>query len=528
MNPAAVANTLWLASGIGASRRFSLALAGIREAQERWLRHQLVRHARSEFGRAHDFAAIESADNFAQRVPLTDYATLQPSIRRIADGEPDVLACGRVTHLVPTSGSTGAQKLVPFSASLQAAFSAAVRPWLGDLARQRPSLLGGPAYWSISPMTEATGAAGSTDGIPVGFADDAEYVGGTTAWLLRRALAVPAEVRHVRDATTFWRLTTLAMLRARELRLISAWHPSFVDVLVSAAAAAWPELLDAIATGSCPWEDALPPAKAARWRVPPDRARAAELRAIGPADWPRWWPRLTVVSCWGEQAAEAGWQRLRARLPGVLVQAKGLLATEAVVTIPYGGMTPLAVTSHFFEFIDQRGEVRLAHELERGGAYEVVVTNGGGFWRYRLGDMVECVGFLREAPCLRFLGRAGRVSDLRGEKLSEVFAAEVLRTAWGGVAAPAYAAFRANDDGDRAGYDLLVSIESLTAPPDDIAARIDHALSANPHYALARRLGQLAPLRVIPVSPDSAREELVATRLRIGETKPSVLFLNGD
>lgn len=233
---------------------------------------------------------------------------------------------------------------------------------------------------------------------------------------------------------------------------------------------------------------------------------------------------MQVVSCWGEQAAEPGWMRLRRTLPEVLVQAKGLLATEAVVTIPIGTHKPLAVTSHFFEFLNERGDVRRAHELVRGERYEVVVTNGGGLWRYRLGDVVECAGHLRATPSLRFLGRAGRVSDLRGEKLSEAFVTEALRGLWPGEQRPAYAALRVRESDGRAGYELLVSAGALGESTAELGFRLEQALRTNPHYDLARRLGQLEPLRVLPVSDGLAREELAARRGRLGDAKPAILL----
>ena len=524
---AALANGLWLATNLGASRRFARALADPREAQEAWLRRQLARHARSEFGRAHDFAAIRDGADFARRVPLSDYAGIEPAVQRVARGERDVLACGAVTHFAPTSGSSGARKLIPFSAALQEGFSAAVGAWMVDLVRQRPALVTGPAYWSISPLQDSTGTERSA-AIPVGFADEADYLGGGTAALVRRALAVPASVRHVRDVSAFWSLTLLALLRRRDLRLISIWHPSFLELLVGAAERSWPELLEGVASGACPWVDALREDDRPAWRSSPDPARAAELRRIGARDWTRWWPRLQVVSCWGEQAAEPGWDRLRQRLPDVLVQAKGLLATEAVITIPLGADKPLAIDSHFFEFIDESGDLHRAHELVRGARYEVVVTNGGGLWRYRLGDVVECVGHLHATPSLRFLGRAGRVSDLRGEKLSEAFVAEALRSLWSGAASPGYAALRPWQAGGRAGYELLVSTDGITGTSGGISERLEAALGANPNYALARRLGQLDAVRVVPVAADRAHAELAAPRGRLGDAKPRVLIEAGD
>ena len=413
-----LANTLWLAGGLAGARRFGAALQDPEAAQESWLRKQLVRHARSEWGRRHAFESIRDVATYVRRVPLTSYDDVEHHVRRIANGEKDILACGIVTHLAPTSGSTGARKLIPFTPRLTAAFNAAVSPWMLDLVRQRPSIIGGPAYWSISPMSEPEPSDGAQPSrVPIGFADDADYLGGPRAWLVRQAMAVPSSIRFVEETEAFWGLTLLALLRHRDLRFISIWHPSFLDLLTEAAGPAWPDLLDGVRTGGNPWESALQPATRASWRVRPNSERAMELARVGPNDWPSWWPKLQVLSCWGEQAAEAGWRGLVRRLPQVLVQPKGLLATECVVTIPWRGERPLAVTSHFFEFLDEHGGCRLAHQLERGSRYEVVVTNGGGLWRYRLGDVVECSGYVGKTPSLRFVGRA-RTSDLRGEKLS--------------------------------------------------------------------------------------------------------------
>lgn len=526
----ALANACWLASGYSANRRFCRALKTPGETQEAWLRAQLARHARSRYGEAHEFASIHDGTAFSRRVPLVDYETLAPWIERVGRGEPQVLGTDAVTHLAPTSGSTGASRLIPFTRGLTAAFDAAVSPWMTDLARQRPRLVGGPVYWSVSPLGDTTRPADADDlarAVPVGFADDAEYLGGPKAWLVRQLLAVPSSVRHVRDERDFWSLSLLALLRQRELRLISVWHPTFLELLVAAAEGAWPDLLDAVERGACPWAGALPASARGAWRARPDSARAAELRRIGPSDWPRWWPHLQVVSCWGEQAAASGWRRiathLAARLPGVLVQAKGLLATEAIVTVPIGEARPLAITSHYFEFLDESGDIRRAHELVRGKRYEVIVTNGGGLWRYRLGDIVECTGHLVATPSLRFLGRAGQVSDLRGEKLCEPFVAEALRLLWGVHAPPAVATLRGWEDGASAGYELLLSTETLCEAVTEVARRMEGALRENPHYALARRLGQLAPLRVVIVEPDAARGELRQRTGRLGDAKPRTL-----
>ena len=489
-----IAQGMWATGNAMAAARFTRALREPESAQSSWLARRLAADRDSAFGREHDFPSIRSHADFRRKVPLRDWSSFEPWIERIRAGETGVLGSENLSHLAPTSGSSGARKLIPFTPSLHRAFAEAVGAWMFDLARLEPGILLGRAYWSISPLADGESSQGA---VPEGFADDAEYLGGWKAWLARRAMAVPAELRHEQNVEVFWRRTAACLLAQRGLRLISVWHPSFLALILGATAREWDGLLDGL-----------------------EKSRAAELRRVGAHNPAGWWPRLRVISCWGDMAAAPGMREIARRFPQCLVQPKGLLATEAVVTIPWRGCQPLAVTSHFFEFLTAEGDVLAPHELERGKSYEVVVTNGGGLWRYRLGDMVECDGHCASTPTLRFLGRAGNVSDLRGEKLSEPFVADCLDGLWpGGADRPSTAWLqpcRYASGGH--GYALVVR-----NPVDEtLAARLDSLLCRNPHYGLARRLGQLDRLR-IHVEPSAGDLANKPAARRFGDIKPPVL-----
>lgn len=514
---ATAAQTLWLAANLRHGFHFARALRSPEQTQARWLNSVVRREASSRFGEAHGFAKIDSYASFRRSVPLADYRDVEPWIHRIRSGEKDVLTTGAVSHLVPTSGTSGARKLIPFTESLQRAFSAAVGAWLCDLIRQRPRTLLGPGYWAVSPLADFPVAEVSDSSVPIGFADDADYLTGISRWLVRQALAVPASLRHVKSIDIWKRVTLLCLLRQRDLRLISIWHPSYFQILADEAAIVWDELCEAVAGGNDPW--------LGRFNAPPDPVRASELAQTGWKVPAAWWQHLQVLSCWGEQAAEPGWRDLCLQFPTTYVQAKGLLATEGVVTLPWSHATPLAITSHFFEFIDDRGAVFRAHELKRGQSYEVVVTNGGGLWRYRLGDRVECTGYVAATPCLRFLGRTGNVSDLRGEKLSEAFVADVLARLWPCEKRPVFGqlqAYRGNAaENECAWYELHVSSCEVSG----LAERLDQELCRNPHYAWARQLGQLSAARVVQRG-NAAIEDAKCSHGHLAAFKPRVL-VNG-
>ena len=521
---AALANGAWLASSVPAWLRFRRALQNPEEVQSEILRGLLARNAESAYGRAHGFGEIRNCEQFRERVPVVEYDDLAPWIARIMRGEPGVLTSEPVTRLVPTSGSTGGRKLIPFTAAFQRELNAAIGPWMVDLCREHPSVALGPAYWSISP---ALAAAGEESAVPIGFDDDSAYLGGFRRRLAEATFAAPSALRLIPDAECHRCLTLLCLLRAPGLRLVSVWHPSFFTLLLDALCDSWDECVRDVTNGGCVRAARLPAEIRRAVNAPPMPHRARELRECGP-DVRALWPHLRVVSCWGDAQAALPFADLQRRLPGVALQSKGLLATEAFVSIPFRGRHPLAVASQFFEFENARGEVRLAHELRAGESYAVIATTGGGLWRYRLGDFVEVDGFVVKTPSLRFLGRGASVSDLCGEKLAEIFVTRAIGSACESCGfTPRFAMLAPERDAaGRWSYTLFAEGEL----PRDLSARLEDELRKNPHYALCRDLGQLGPPCCLAIAGgyETFCRASVTEGRRAGDIKPQALSSRAD
>jgi hypothetical protein len=499
--PATIANSLWVGSCLPAWSNYQRALGRPAEVQQNLLRHQLARNADCAYGRAHGFGAIKSYEEFARRVPLVGYEDIDPWIDQIRRGESRVLTDEAVTHLIPTSGSTGARKLIPFTAGLQAQFDCAISPWMVGLARQQPGILLGPAYWSISPTHQPNETESSV--VPVGFADDASYLGGVKSRLVRAAVVTPGDLSAKISLSEFRFRTLLCLLRQRDLRLISIWHPSFLTLLLDALPEYWSELLKQI--------------------YPVDAHRAGELEKADLHQPEMLWPTLRVISCWGDGHSELALADLGRRFPNVLVQPKGMLATEAFMTIPFGGCHPVAVRSHFFEFIDEQGRVHRVHELREQEIYEVVVTTAGGLWRYRMHDQIQVTGYLGKTPSLRFIGRCGNVSDLFGEKLSEVFVAGAIKKMLAEFSAkPQFLMLAPDVDATSWRYTLYVEGD-LSA---NAAKQMDLLLRENPHYDQCRELGQLQTIHVFHITGrgyESLTSHLASEGKRLGDIKPMTL-----
>lgn len=505
MRRAAFAHRLWVASSRRLHHRFVRALDDPAPVQRTLLTGYLRSRADTLYGRRHGFARIDSYDAFRERVPVVGWDDLAPWVERVRRGEPRVLTAGPVVRLVPTSGSTAARKLVPYTRTLLAEMRRSLGAWIVDLAHRHPQALAGRAYWSISP---ALPASQEDSAVPVGFDDDAAYLGGIGRLLTATTLAVPPTLRHVHEPEAFRRQTLLHLLAASDLSLVSVWHPSFFTLLLDALPGLWEELLADLGRR--------------------DRGRARELAAADPENPSTVWPRLALVSAWGDGPAARPHHQLARRLPGVAVQPKGLLATEAFVTVPFGGRHPMAVTSHFFELVDDDGSAGQLHQAEPGGEYQVLVTTGGGLTRYRLGDRVRVDGFVGRTPSLTFLGRADRVSDRVGEKLSEGFVAGVVDRVLADGPATLFALLALEEEPGRPpGYVLFVERAGPASDDRGLAGALETGLSANPGYRWARELGQLGSARVVPVEGGHAAylEHHRRAGLRLGDVKPAVLSL---
>jgi GH3 auxin-responsive promoter len=524
---AAIVGAAWMSTNARGYWRFRSALGDPAATQLAILMKYLRANANTSFGRDHGFSKIDSIDAYQAQLPLASYADFSTAIDAISRGEQGVLTRERVRTLALSSGSVSAAKRIPYTRELQKEFRRAIAPWMLDLAFLRPELVSGCAYWSITPVVSDRPAASAAPGVvPVGFEEDSEYLGSAWKPLVDCTLAVPGAVRFVSDIDAFRYVTLLFLLRRPDLSLISVWHPSFLTLLLDALALDWELLLDDIKRGMIRPPSPLPARVEADLgaRLGPNPRRADELKASGPRNLGRIWPHLRIVSCWAEGHAALYLDQLKMALPGVQIQPKGLLATEAVVTIPFGGLTPLAIRSHFFEFL-RDGRTYLAHELVPDAVYSVVVTTGGGLYRYRLEDRVQVNGFVGRTPSLKFLGKEDHVSDLCGEKLNESFVAAALREACAHLGvAPRFALLAPDLSASRPGYTLYLDADR--APASVLASLFDDCLAHNPQYRYCRTLGQLGSVRLFhassPMYPAYV-ERCRAMGQRLGDIKPLAL-----
>lgn len=474
---------------------FRRALAQPAEAQAKLRAALWARSAQTAYGRAVGLPA-------GQDPPIVDYESLRPWIERQRDEGGAISLPEAPLFWEKTSGSRGPAKYIPYTRALKKSFSRMFAIWAEDLIRRGPAFRTGKLYLSISPDF---GAAERTElGAQVGLEDDRDYLEGPLRLALSPFFVAPPGLSQLRDPDAFRRRLALHLLAEPRLEIMSIWNPSFLLVLLELIGAEREALLR---------------------DLPPKRARELkEAFALPRPDFARVWPELKLVSAWGHGHAAPLFSRLAAALPQALHQPKGLLATEAPITLPLvgaAGGVPL-VDEVLLELLRPDGSLAPLAELEAGEEGELVVSQKGGLLRYRLGDRVRVGPRFVATPTLDFLGRAGMISDLVGEKLEEHFVADALEeAAVSGAAVRALIPVRSPRDH----YVLL--LDALEDSASAVEARLEAALSRGHHYQRARQLAQLSPVEV-KVHPRAA--ELLANAalrrgMKLGDLKPSLLEL---
>ena len=455
------------------------------EAQRGLLRKLLLGLSATEYGRSHKIRAGAGYDSFAAKLPLVTYDDLNTWIERQQHTEGKVLVSEPVLFYEKTSGSSGAAKLIPYTRSLKASFNRVFLIWLSDLLTNGPRFRRGKVYLSVSPAFRQNQT--TARGVRIGLDDDTEYLNRWLGYMLKPFLAAPPAVARIQNPEGFKLALSTLLIAEAGLEAVSIWNPSMFEIILDYIERRRDLIVSVLKQGFIVC-DGL------EFRFKRPAAQRLELLEEQPISWTAVWPELKLISCWNSAHAAFAARNLAGKFPGARLQGKGLLATEAPLTMPLigaSGFTPLP-SEVFYEFLDERGRISLLHELQKDWEYEVILTQKGGLSRYRLGDRVRVTGFYLGSPCLEFIGRSDAVCDLVGEKLNENFVRSCLEK----LSAPGSIQSLLPVAPERGASYYLLLTDGLTKEGAQIEAELESELCRAYHYRNARLLGQLGPVRV--------------------------------
>jgi hypothetical protein len=512
-------NCLYFIFNLSSEITFRKSLKNPLKTQQRILKTILRRNSKTIFGIRYSFNQISAIKVYQEEVPVTEYEDYLSYIGLIKDGEIKVLTREPVTRFCLSSGTSSSSKLIPFNSRLKREFQNAIAVWLNNIIRNYPSILSGRSFWIISPIAEADYQESM---VPIGFEDDSSYFGAVKKRLIRKVMAVPDEVSHLTDSENYYYALSWFLLKEKNLRLISVWNPLVLLNICRKIIRYNKELIADIEQGSMTFPEKIPehlemvfkkyaaPRPREAIRLKQIFKDVDENSSIIPFSC-NVWPKLTLISCWTDSWASGFISEIEKYFPGIPVQGKGLLATEAVITIPVkfknipAAYNLPAINSHFLEFrsLDDQ-KISLIDQLAKGAKYEVIVTTGGGFYRYSLHDIVEVSGYYKNVPILKFLGKSDLVCDITGEKLNEIHVASVIERVEREFGLKSSFRFVTPQITNEIPVYVLM-IENIDHPilmdfQNKITGRLDELLFENYHYKNSRKLLQLGLPRIFEMN----------------------------
>ncbi|MCS7237269.1 MAG: GH3 auxin-responsive promoter family protein [Thermoguttaceae bacterium] len=482
--------------------------------QEQVLLRKVRRHASSEFGRAHGFAHIRTVSDFRKQVPITDYEYYRPWIEKLKAGKWDAMygPGTKVLMFALTSGTTGQPKYIPITNHF---FREYCRGW---------QLWGVKLYWDHKDLVYKKTLKLASDwrqfytpgGTPCGAISG--LVGHTAPFLARLRFALPQCVTEIHSADAKHYVALRLGLACPRIGLIGTANPSTLVEFARLAQREAEHLIRDIYNGSLRADLSIP------WNIrqklrpyfrrrDPARARQLEriVEQIGRLDLSRAWPELSVIAVWTGGPVRIFLPLVEKYYGKQAIRDHGLSASEGHMTVPYEDHSSSGILEychHFFEFIpvEERTSLQptvlLAHELEVGRDYYILLTTSSGFYRYDIRDVVRCTGYLDDVPLIEFLNKGAHFANFTGEKLSESQVVEAVETAFRQLGIPPQPFTLAPAIADRPRYVLLLEPGQTERREAELAAAVNAQLARlNCEYANRLETHRLDPITVQYVPP---------------------------
>jgi hypothetical protein len=415
-----------------------LAMTGFSDPEEvqKLVLMQILEDAgNTEIGKRYHFGGIKSADDFRRQMPVTTWPDYEPFVDRIADGEPDILFAGKARVFIVTSGTSGLKpKMVPDSETGSIAKNMVSRFRQFQLIRNLPGI---DRNGTILPLSNISFFPPTTGGIPVAFASGNALTQNTNENPSVR-MAFPTAVLLNKDSETRDYLIARFSLQQQNVVMVVGNNAGRFKFLADFISAHAHEMIDDIEHGTLNNSLTID-SKVLEKLTPllmPDPERAAELRRILdktgtllPKDY---WPFLNVMVFWISSSVGHYVKDLKNLMPeNACYFDAGYGASEARINIPSKPGDPagiLSIYTAFYEFLpEDGGPTLLAHEVEDGKTYELIVTTWSGLYRYNMKDIVKVEGFTGKTPNIVFQYKSSEILNITDEKIPASLVHEVIR-----------------------------------------------------------------------------------------------------
>lgn len=410
------------------TKRFARACSNATQEQDALLARFLRATSGSDFARQFNFDRVCTYADYVAAAPIQSYEQIRPYVDGVRSGRIEALfAPGtQILMFALTSGTTAEPKYIP------------VTKWVLDSSRQgwniwgvkaildHPGTIVRPIVQVTSPMDDHHTSAGIPCGAITGL------LAINQKRLVRRYYTSPPSIAKIPHAESKY-YTIMRLAIPRDVAWLVTANPSTLLLLAKTANqhrdAMIRDIHDGTLTDAMQVPATVRDSLRSRLKRNPTTARRLEqLVAKHGALYPKHYWNLGFRAHWLGGTMGLYESQFPEWYGDTPARDIGLIASEGRMSIPVDDGTAagvLALNTQFYEFIPEADYgshspiVLRSHEVETGGVYFIVLTNGSGLYRYDMGDRVRVTGWSGQAPMIEFLSRDSHSSSMAGEKLTE-------------------------------------------------------------------------------------------------------------
>lgn len=405
-----------------------------KNANEELLLKLLHDNKDTEYGKKYDFANIHSFEEYKAKVPLSEYDNYEEYIRRmIKNKEDNLITAYKVLQYADTSGSIGVQKRIPITdkmIDIHKKYSFCRSKAMADIYWKK--MYGKPVPHEFGLNTVECENTVAQDGKIHSSATGA--VARRYRKIFRFFLTSPDPIHFpVGGMNMNYMKARFALEKDNICFMLSAFMTNLVDIM-NFIKHNWEMLVEDIANGTINPEMCEEANKPIIMKYIKKRPKRAEyLRKVFEEGFdtpiiPRLWPKMSWACAIGNGSFSSYLKKYK-RFAGenvaidyfVYAASEGMFAVAIEMNKPEFCMLS---DSSFFEFRPADAEeddnnTLMMNQLEVGKDYEVILTNLGGFYRYKIHDVIRVLGYYNNLPLITFAYRKGQLASIAGEKTTE-------------------------------------------------------------------------------------------------------------
>ena len=493
--------------------------------QELLLKQILFYAKDSKFGKEHGFKDIKNIEDFRKNVPVLYWEDILPYVEQAANGKADMLFPGLPTYFSITSGTTGKEKLIPDNALSACARNLALRYRLAQIRKYVPNLMSGKLF----PLSNNPSSSTTPAGIPCGTASGLTL--GKAG--LDKMLAFPVSVLSITDGQSRDYVMMRLAIEKEDVMFVVGNNAVRMVNLLDLAIEYKEDIINDIERGGIK-EGLILDADVRgdlEKTLSPNPSRAAYLRKLVADGKPftpaSYWKEMKMAMFWLSSSVGRNVDEVRPYFDSsVKFMDAGYGSSEAKLNIP---MMPeeksgaLSIATSFYEFIPvDGGEPLLAHQLEDGHEYELVVTTWAGLYRYNMKDIIRVDGFVGNTPKIEFMRKSGDLLNIAGEKLPAIRVDNTIRQLLNGKGLEVRQS-QIYQDLDNRRYVCYVEVKDGTLEVDDELQKLfnDKLVEDFPFFELIFGQKLLNPAVLVPMK-SGWQEALYAKKLKQGVTKSQI------